>query len=440
MSFLEAKRLAERNADPGKKFDVEDRDDLAKLLRAGAALEHSLALEYLYAGYTVKRPGLDEMTSREDEAMRRWRGTLFLVARQEMEHLGIVNNLLNAIGERPDFERDPFPQDRTVTPEGLPLELRRLDKDSLGVFIQWERPGWKAQERLPPNLKRHLLVRSAHNPFPAAYTLEELYLGIRDGFEKLTREMGEDKLFVGNPAAQHVYDDPSRNMLVQAVRGIDDARSLIYQILEEGEGFSFVNEQHTTHFERFCLMAEEMKDLGSFVPSRPVVDNPTVLGTHGGTTLRGPAAQVGELFNLAYDCMVLALARGYQYRAEDLGPKGDPFRVNAMFNLGFQPLMTNAIRPLGEMLTEMPSGAGDGTFAGPPFERLTTAADLDQPRDAFYPFLRGQLQKMLDLADTLAGPEDGPCAPGVPERMKFVRENLKLMVRKYDNEMQGVPQ
>lgn len=433
--FQQAKERAEDG------FDVKTRADLEALLRIAAGLEHSLAVEYLFAGFSVKRPDTDALTDAQAEVLRRWRGTIFLVARQEMEHLGIVNNLLNAIGAAPDFHREPFPTGGDVTPEGLPLELRRLDKVSLDTFIHWEKPSWAILRQAPPHLTRHLRPGLLKGPAPDKYSLEQLYLGIRDGFEKLASNPAKEKaLFTGNPRAQYVYDNPSRNMLVQGARGLDDARSLVYQILEEGEGFAFVNEQHATHFHRFCAMADEMATLGMFDPARPVVLNPTVDATRPApsTPLSGDAAAVGRLFNLAYDSMVLALARAYQYQAGDLDPtKKTPqeqeYRIQALYNLGFQPLMTLAIRPLGEILTELPSGRGDGTVAGAPFERLHDEGVLALPRDAFLALLRKQLQDMVDQAQDLA-------AKGVHPRLGFVAENLALMVRKFDNELKGVPQ
>lgn len=41
---------------------------------------------------------------------QRWSAVLMLVARQEMEHLALVCNLLNAVGADLNFRRPNFPQ------------------------------------------------------------------------------------------------------------------------------------------------------------------------------------------------------------------------------------------------------------------------------------------------------------------------------------------
>src|SRR3954451_15749970 len=75
---------------------------LAELLNEAAELEHSLLVTYLFAVFSLKLDVSEGGVSyRQLELMRQWRATILRVARQEMEHLGIVCNLLTSIGEAP---------------------------------------------------------------------------------------------------------------------------------------------------------------------------------------------------------------------------------------------------------------------------------------------------------------------------------------------------
>src|SRR5256886_12046283 len=73
--------------------------------------------QYLFAGATLKQNyGEGGVTYGQLEQMRRWKSTIMAVARQEMEHLGIVTNLLTAIGEAPHFDRPEVPPPPSIPP------------------------------------------------------------------------------------------------------------------------------------------------------------------------------------------------------------------------------------------------------------------------------------------------------------------------------------
>src|SRR5437016_295611 len=101
---------------PGAEAKITNREELVLALRSGAVLEHMLLCEYLYSGFSVRRsladfpPGgrkADQLANLD--VVRPWLAKIYRVARQEMDHLGIVCNLLAAVGEEPYFERPDFP-------------------------------------------------------------------------------------------------------------------------------------------------------------------------------------------------------------------------------------------------------------------------------------------------------------------------------------------
>jgi Ferritin-like len=122
--------------------------ELLYLLKQAAAVEHSVALAYLYAAFSVKkqyahiRGGLND----DSYGLRRIgvRGTKPLTAPtnlleasiEEMQHLAFVNEVLQAIGAAPEFESYEFPMISDVFP--FPIALRSLDLPTVATFLWLE--------------------------------------------------------------------------------------------------------------------------------------------------------------------------------------------------------------------------------------------------------------------------------------------------------------
>ena len=97
-------------------IDVTHRRRLVALLTEAAELEHALMCQYLYAAFSMKRQVDEGVTWQQLELMRRWEASIMLIARQEMEHLGLVCNLLTAIGEAPWLTRPNLPLEAQALP------------------------------------------------------------------------------------------------------------------------------------------------------------------------------------------------------------------------------------------------------------------------------------------------------------------------------------
>jgi hypothetical protein len=69
-------------------------------------------IQYLFAAYSLKRYDYEGLRPDQLEQVRRWASLITLVARQEMEHLGLALNMLSAIGGTPSFSRPNMPQRR----------------------------------------------------------------------------------------------------------------------------------------------------------------------------------------------------------------------------------------------------------------------------------------------------------------------------------------
>src|SRR5579862_9931 len=88
---------------------AEHREELIALLTEAAEIEHGLMCCYLYAAFSLRTSDDAGLAPDRLAAVRRWRGVILDVAIEEMLHLGLVANLMTAIGARPNFTRQNFP-------------------------------------------------------------------------------------------------------------------------------------------------------------------------------------------------------------------------------------------------------------------------------------------------------------------------------------------
>ena len=139
-----------RTADSAAPFDTAD--ELAAELSRLATLEHVLALEYLYALFSVRSPddrsdAFDRWpTLREDVTFLRH--IVLLIAVGEMLHLRWANQLLWELAEAGFVDRAKFGPQLGVSPTvpvsaaggPRPRALRPLTRDVLADFVAVERP------------------------------------------------------------------------------------------------------------------------------------------------------------------------------------------------------------------------------------------------------------------------------------------------------------
>src|SRR5947207_14204797 len=121
-------------APPEHPLSVEHRGQLIYLLRQAAELEHGIMCQYLFAAFSLKQSTDDGLTTAQLEAVTRWRKTVGEVARQEMLHLALVQNLLSAIGAAPHLGRPNFPSPTPYFPPGVSLALVPFGERALRHF------------------------------------------------------------------------------------------------------------------------------------------------------------------------------------------------------------------------------------------------------------------------------------------------------------------
>ncbi|MET0406586.1 MAG: ferritin-like domain-containing protein, partial [Cystobacter sp.] len=120
---------------------IRDRADLISQLSIASELEHGLALQYLFTAFSLKTSMAEGgLTSAELQVVLRWRGLLFAIAAQEMQHLTQASNLLAAVGGGAHLRRPHCPQRQGYFPMKHRWGLWPFSAATLKLYTEWERP------------------------------------------------------------------------------------------------------------------------------------------------------------------------------------------------------------------------------------------------------------------------------------------------------------
>jgi hypothetical protein len=390
-------------APPEHPLAVEHRSQLIYLLREAAELEHGIMCQYLFAAFSLKQSVSEGVTAEQLQAIGRWREVILDVARQEMLHLALVQNLLTSIGAAPHLGRPDFPSPAPYFPPGVSLALVPFSEQALRHFLYLERPegmplddaeGFVAAKHARP-LADTFLDENTIVARPQDFeTVGHLYRAIDVGFAWLTAKLGERRLFVGPPSAQATAKDLGWPQLV-AVTNLKAAHAAVDTIVEQGEGVR--GEWRTAHFGRFLDVLQDYIALRtadpSFEPARrvcagtvheradsdlPVIDDPVT-------------AQVADLFDVSNEIVLLALTRFFAT------PSELKFERKSLVDVAVG-LMFTAIEPLGQTLTSMPFGpARPGYNAAPTFRLVPQGVSLLPHRAAALVVLEERLREAAEF-------------------------------------------
>lgn len=375
------------------------REQILTYLTVGAELEHALCCQYLFAAFSLKRSVEEGLSWAEVETVRDWAASVLMVARQEMEHLGYVCNLMTALGGTPCLERANFPYARDYWPTHLAFELMPFSVESLTRFVEYERPIGITDEFSGPAAE-HFVECTPNESFtemPFAFeAVGEVYHELLGLLESCP--YSDQELFVGPRRAQidnEMLGNERRGYAGVNVNPVVDratALAAIKQIQEEGEGATVACPDG--HYQVFlAILRDLVKRSPDFAPARPVARNPSVRPSNmapGAQRISDPfTLAMADLFDGAYELMLTMLYRFFVHCQE--GPEELAF----LQRMAFFPLMTQVIRPLGELLTELPMGPRHpGLNAGPTFERPRLAL-VSCHRQGAWTILR---ERFADLA------------------------------------------
>jgi Ferritin-like len=224
--------------------------DLYDLIQGAIRLEHATIPPYLTA-----------MLSLQPETNREIWSIMHSVVIDEMLHMTIVCNLLNALGRKPVIDDRHFVPDYPgALPFGIGTELKvGLEAFSIdlvkSVFMKIEEPEHPILFPVP----------TAEVALPEFATIGQLYRALID---KL-RELGPS-IFIGDPTRQVVADAWFAPERLFPINGVESAVKGLQIIIEEGEGTEsspLSDDQDFAHYYRF----EEISHLRRLVvdPNSP---------------------------------------------------------------------------------------------------------------------------------------------------------------------------
>ena len=376
------------------------REQLLYWLHEASEIEHNLMCCYLYAAFSLKRVE-PRWSDEQRDAVQRWRQTIMSVVFEEMSHLALVGNLVNALGALPHMNRPTFPVDSGPYPAGFVIRLQPFSAATIEHFKFLERPSHEAladaEGFTPQRHYKRVVPAGRLSPGPRDYTtVGELYEVLAQSLEACVATVGEPALFVGDPALQV---DASLAPLpgVTAVTDLKSALQAITTIVTQGEGAG--SEQADSHFSRFCRIGEELAALTaadpSFEPAWPAATNPVMNAPIHSSSERvhinePRIARWLDIGNALYTTSLRCLLQGFGARER---------RVKATWFAASFALM-RGLMPVGQGLaSRKASDDADGPHAGLTFTPLRTLATLPQEGAAAFVAERlGQLrQRAIEL-------------------------------------------
>ncbi len=248
---------------------IKNLESLRTHLQWAIELEHATLAPYLSALYSIKAG-----TNVESAEVIK---SVFL---EEMLHMALAANILNAVGGQPRFNYEGFiPTFPTPLPHGdgsFLVHLGKFSPDSVRSFLNIERPAETDAE--PLEEKYH--------------SIGQFYSAIIEGLESCCAALGEDVVFSGDPDCQLT---PATTFYGGAgdlieVTDLASALAAMQEIVEQGEGMD-----HASIFDG---------DKNIFHPERD---------------------EVGHYFRFQ------EILEGRSYKAGDTaesGPTGEPFKVD----------------------------------------------------------------------------------------------------------------
>jgi CDGSH-type Zn-finger protein len=328
-------------------------DDLRQHLQWAIELEHSTLPPYLCALYSIK----DGHNTEAVEVIQ----SVFL---EEMLHLTLAANILNAVGGSPQLDKPgilpSFPTYLAHSNEAFQVSLTKFSKEALEVFLQIERPA--EHDGLPED-----------DEFE---TIGQFYEAIEEALRRLSRELGEETVFSGDPARQvtdELYYGGSGRII--SVTDLGSALAALEEIVEQGEGLQHQEvwdgdrdmfhpeREEVAHYFRFQEILAGRRFAPGDTPQsgptgtsfevdwdavHPMRPNPRTADHPPGSEVRARM----EEFNHAYSGVLHLLDECF-----DGSPRLLAVATGAMYGLKEQAIE----------LMKLPSGDGE-TTAGPSFE------------------------------------------------------------------------
>jgi len=326
-------------------------ESLRRHLQTAIELEHSTIPPYLCALYSI-----DATTNAFAYQ------TIQSVVMEEMLHMILACNILNALGGRPSIDHPHFiPEYPTYLPhsnQAFKVPLEKFSKHTLHTFLKIEQP---APAAAPPEANHY-------------QTIGQFYKALKHAINYLDA-VTPGGIFTGDPSRQvlpeHYYGGGGKLI---AVYDLDDANQAIDEIVGQGEGIDgtifdtdsvmFGEEVEYAHYFKYNEILHERRyaptDSAKLPPTGPAVavnwqavsdmqTNPKMADFPVGS----PTWQAMHEFNRTYMTLLRAL-----HDACNGAPASIATAIPQMYALKYQALA----------LMQIPNGKGHMT--GPSFEYI----------------------------------------------------------------------
>lgn len=344
--------------------------DLREHLQWAIQLEHATLPPYLCALYSIK-PGQNLEAFEVIESV-------FI---EEMLHMTLAANLLNAVGGSPVLDAPDFiaryPTYLPHSANAFTVSLSRFSRAAVETFMKIEKP--EAPDA-PPEAERY-------------HTIGQFYDAIEKGIESLCATLGEKAVFCGDPAKQitpEIFGYSGSGRIVP-VYDLASAIVAINEIEEQGEGLKHhevwdgdrnmfhPEREEVAHYFRFLEIVNGRSYRRGDTPESgptgepfavdwdavfPMRENPRLDDFPPGSAIR---VKMDE-FNAVYSDLLRLLQAAFNGRPDLLA-----MTMPAMYEL----------RTRAHELMQMPTGDGV-TTAGPSFDYVPAASHAGTEPDGFH--------------------------------------------------------
>ena len=346
-------------ADPPSTARIATLESLREHLQWALELEHATLPPYLCALYSLD-------PSRNPDAVQVVGGVFV----EEMIHLALAANLLNAVGGQPRLDipwlLPPHPRPLPHGDRSLELSLVPFGPEAIEMFLRLEQP---AKPGAPAEGDGY-------------ETIGQFYDAIEEGLRHLCAELGEREVFRGDSSRQVTAGHFSHTGgQMAAVTDLASALAALEEIVEQGEGTTrgevwdgdqdifHPDRDEVSHYYRFQeLRLGRRYQRGDTPQSGPTGETVTV--DLAGVRLMRPNQRMAdhpagssirtaqEEFNRTYCNLLRQLEQAFNGSPDLLRPA-----TRTMYGLKGQ----------AQRLMEMPDA--DGTMAGPTFEYVEPESD-----------------------------------------------------------------
>ncbi len=338
---------------------------LFKNLQTAIELEHSTIPPYLAAMFTINQ----DTNPFAYQVIRS-------VVMEEMLHMTLACNVLNALGGSPYIDQPKFipeyPTRLNFDGRDFDVNLAKFSKAAIETFLEIEKP-----DEIKLNLKGEGKKQLPHEIDISKKTIGEFYEVVKEQLVGLVNEHGEAIIFNGDLANQihpEAYYGAGGEIIV--VHNLETALLAIDIIVDQGEGVPdsiydgdelyFGEEQEVAHYFRFNEIYLEKKYKEGDTPNKPpsganvkirwdavkdMVPNPKAIAYPEGS----PARIKGDEFNQLYSHFLRLLHLTFN---------GEPTLMSKAVGMMYQ------MKYIADELLNIQISKNSTQVMGPPFEYI----------------------------------------------------------------------